>query len=389
MRSHNYRNLIINLGLVVFSLATIVAIGELYLRFSGYDALKDLKNGREMILQLSSNSDVKYELVPGSKGYAWGANVEINAHGYRGKMSSTGKFNGFRIIALGDSITFGNMLPVEDSYSYQLNKLLNKSIPRYDVINFGVGGYDILQDVSLLEHRGLIYKPDLAVIGFCLNDIGIASPNLEYIIRSQRYQSSLIFHLRVAQFIADKIDRIRISNWMQEKNEPEVFRNDYKTRIARIGEDEHTLRELMQTLPKGYPSDWYRDEYRIGRLRYSFERLSDLAKRENFSVVVVIFPFLAGDSTDYPYEIPHKIITMEAKRVGFDVQEVVHEFMDIGMNNLKISKNDLVHPNKFGHKIVAEKLGDYIHNKWPKLEEQLSSSTQQRTTPDHYRAGVP
>ncbi len=245
MKPCNHRKIIINLSLVVISLIITLAVGEVYLRLVGYDVLKHFKSGREIILQPSSNADIKYELVPSSKGYAWGAKVEINAHGYRGQISTPGRFAGFRIIAIGDSITFGNMLPVKSTYSYQLNGLLNEPFPGYDVINFGVGGYDILQSVSLLEHRGLIYEPDLVVVGFCLNDIGIVSQNLEYIVRYQKYQSSLIFRLRIAQFIASKIDKYRISKGMKDKNQPDIFQKDYKSQIARIGEDEQLLRELM------------------------------------------------------------------------------------------------------------------------------------------------
>ena len=56
---------------------------------------------------------------------------------------------------------------------------------------------------------------------------------------------------------------------------------------------------------------------------------------------------------------------MEAKRAGFDVLEIVDDFMDIGMTNLRISEDDLVHPNGIGHKVVAEQLVRYIYSKWP------------------------
>ncbi len=355
----------INLGLVVMSVVTVLAVGEVSLRLTGYDMLEDLKNGREIILQPSSDPDMKYEFVPGAKGHAWGADVEINARGYRGRMGSPGKLDGFRAIALGDSITFGNMLPVESTYPYQLNELLDKTHSRHEVLNFGVGGYDILQEVALFEARGSIYQPDLVVVGFCLNDIGIASPNLEYIVRSGKYRSCPIFRLRIAQFIVDRIDRIRIGSWMEEKNRAEIFRQDYESKIAVIGEDEDILRGLMRAAPKDYPSVWYGDEHRIGRLRYAFERLSGSAKRGNFSVVVVIFPWLVGGEDDYPFEIPHKIVTLEARRVGFDVLEVVHDFMGMGMTDLRISRDDPAHPNGKGHKVVAESLAGYILKKWP------------------------
>tara|TARA_B100000809_G_scaffold87638_1_gene86093 strand:- start:12 stop:1190 length:1179 start_codon:yes stop_codon:yes gene_type:complete len=386
MKLFDYRNFIRYLSFVVLSAIIALAIGEVFLRLVGYDVLKRSKNGREIILQPSSNSDIQYELIPGAKGYAWGTDVEINAHGYRGQIGSPGKLNGFRAIATGDSITFGNKLPFESTYSYQLNEILTESSSGYEVLNFGVAGYDILQEVSFFEDRGVIYKPDLVVVGFCLNDIGIASHNLEYIVRSKKYQSSPIYRLRIIQFMSDKTDRISIGKWMKEKNQPEVFQKDYESKIAVIGEGEHILRELMQAAPKGFPSVWYRDEHRIGRLRYSFERLSDLAKREDFWVVVVIFPWLVGDTSNYPYEIPHKIVSLEAKRVGFDVLEVVHDFMGIGMINLKISKNDFVHPNGVGHKVIAEKLAGYIHSKWPRHMEQYSTSTEQGAAPDRFSA---
>jgi lysophospholipase L1-like esterase len=366
-----------------------LAIGEGFLRLAGYDALTGLKNGRQLILKPSSNLDAKYELIPGAKGHAWDTYVEINAHGYRGQTAGPEKRNRFRAIAIGDSITFGNGLPLESTYSYQLTELLNQSFPASEVLNFGVGGYDIVQSVALFEDRGLIYKPDLLIVGYCLNDAGIASPNLEYIVRSNEYQSNPIFRFLLAQFVSDKIDRIRIGNWMKEKNQPEVFQKEYESRIAAIGENERVLRELMQASPSGYPSVWYGDEHRIGRLRYAFERLSALARSHDFRVVVVIFPWLVGDASNYPYEIPHAIIRLEAQRVGLDVLEVLHDFQRIGMTNLRISKNDLTHPNSIGHKVIAEKLAEYIRNEWARYNNPPSTSNQQGADLDRFSARLP
>ena len=64
--------------------------------------------------------DVKYEFVPGASGYVWGTWVEINAHGHRGRVGRPGKFPGFRIVVLGDSITFGIFVPVELTYAHQM-----------------------------------------------------------------------------------------------------------------------------------------------------------------------------------------------------------------------------------------------------------------------------
>jgi lysophospholipase L1-like esterase len=359
-KSLNLKALLVNLSLALVSFISPFAIGEAYLRFVGYEGLRGLDEGRKTVIQPSSNPDIGYELVPGAKAYVWDANVEINASGYRGPISTPGKHSGYRVIAIGDSITFGELLPVESTYPYQLREILKERAAGYDVINFGVSGYDTLQEVSHLEHRGVVYKPDLVVVGFCLNDVGVASKNLEYITLTQRFHASLIYRLRLARLIANRIDWIRIGRWMNEKNQPDTFLRDYKSRIAPIAKEEHILRGLMQASPEVYPSVWYKNEHRIGRLRYSFERLSDLAERELFSVVVVIFPRLIEESGDYPHKIPHKIVTMEAKRVGFDVLDVTHDFMNIGMRDLRIKETDHVHPSAVGHRVVAEQLVRYI-----------------------------
>lgn len=360
-----YKNSIINLGLVILAVTSTLAGAEIYLRLFGYNEFKMLKNGRELFIRPSSNPEVKYELTPDSRGYIWGTDVTINSQGYRGKIGNPGKFKGFRAIAIGDSITFGNRLPVESTYSYQLDESLNKSSSAYEILNFGISGYDILQDVSLVEHKAVQYHPDLIILGYCHNDLGIVSLNLKYIERAQKFQSSLIFHSRIARFILRSVEKIRSGSWLLHKNKPKIFKKDYKGKISPIAEDERLLRQLMQTCPAVYPVSWYKDESRVGRLRYSFERLAALAKKENFSVVIVIFPWLIDNSREYPFREPHKIVTYEAQRVGFDVLEIVDDFMSIGIEKIKIKKYDVVHPNAIGHKIAAQKIAAYIKKNWP------------------------
>ncbi len=363
MKSINCKNLIINLGLVVFSLITLLVIIEAYLLIVGYNVLKNYEGGRGAIYRFSSDNNLKYELVPGRKTYINGIKFEINEHGHRGQMGMPGKFGGFRIIVLGDSITFGFRLPNESTYSYQLNELLNNSSSEskeYQVLNFGVSGYDTIQEVFQFERQGLIYKPDLVIVGFCLNDVGIVNGNLKYITFFLKYQSSWFFRFRVVQLILDKISKVIIRALHYRDNRSSVFQEEYKTKIALIDENEHELRGLMSSSSN---FKWYSEEYRIGRLRYAFEYLASLAKKEKFKVVVVIFPKLILNSNNYPYETAHKIVTLEAERVGFDVIDVLNEFIEIGMSNLKISENDFVHPNYLGNKIIAKELASYIYDK--------------------------
>lgn len=79
----------------------------------------------------------------------------------------------FRIVTLGDSWTFGYHVSTADNYSERLQAFLNDgvasgklscgAIRRFDVINLGVGGYDLDYEVESLRLRGMAYHPDLVI----------------------------------------------------------------------------------------------------------------------------------------------------------------------------------------------------------------------------------
>ncbi|MFH1874324.1 MAG: hypothetical protein ABH859_03955 [Pseudomonadota bacterium] len=98
-------------------------------------------------------------------------------------------------------------------------------------------------------------------------------------------------------------------------------------------------------------------------MRYVFEYLANLAKTNKFKIVVAIFPYLVGNANNYLFEIAQEIVTMEAERVGFDVIDLVDDFTEVGMTNLRITRDDVTHPNHLDNKIVAEEIAKYIQSK--------------------------
>jgi len=74
----------------------------------------------------------------------------------------------FRIITLGDSFTFGQFVNTSQNYSELLEDRLNatarcRTPTRFEVINLGVGGYDVGYAVQRFSLRGVPYHPDLVV----------------------------------------------------------------------------------------------------------------------------------------------------------------------------------------------------------------------------------
>lgn len=127
------------------------------------------------ILHIRSNNPVLvYELRPNAR---VGNLIYINSYGFRDKEFSKEKdINTFRILVIGDSISFGWGLKIEDTYPKQLEQMLNVQPPcnmNYEVLNLSVGGYNALQEAELLKTKALQFYPNLVIIGFCTNDFFI------------------------------------------------------------------------------------------------------------------------------------------------------------------------------------------------------------------------
>jgi lysophospholipase L1-like esterase len=80
-----------------------------------------------------------------------------------------------RIIALGDSFTFGDHVNTADSWPEQLEDLLNANkvcpnVDTYEVLNLGIRGNDIQYSVERYRLRGAKYNPDLVIWMFIQND---------------------------------------------------------------------------------------------------------------------------------------------------------------------------------------------------------------------------
>lgn len=123
------------------------------------------------LFRLSDNPRLRYELAPN----ATDGESTISSAGLRDREFSPAKpANTFRIACIGDSITFGFGLPAADSYPKRLEGLLNACCAapdrRYEVMNFGVPGYNLKEIAETLRSRVPAYDPDLVVYGYCLND---------------------------------------------------------------------------------------------------------------------------------------------------------------------------------------------------------------------------
>jgi lysophospholipase L1-like esterase len=118
-----------------------------------------------------------HRLIPNLSGEFW-----TNARGFRGPdLPSTRAENEIRIVAAGDSITWGDQLPLdEDTYPRILERRLGaESDSRtFHVLNAGVPSYASIQVRLLLEEHLQHWRPDLLIVCVGWNDLSYSyQPN--------------------------------------------------------------------------------------------------------------------------------------------------------------------------------------------------------------------
>src|SRR5689334_4093610 len=131
------------------------------------------KNGRPGLFL--PDATLGQRLAPHYDGWFAGVPVRTNNLGFRDPRdySLAKPPNTFRIVVLGDSVTFGHGSIWDHTYPYLVEQKLKAWRPDIDwqVWNVAVPGYNTSQELDHLNEIGPSYRPDLVVVGFFENDL--------------------------------------------------------------------------------------------------------------------------------------------------------------------------------------------------------------------------
>ena len=125
------------------------------------------------VLLYALNPSAPLKGVRGGVVYTWGHKVVNNRLGFRERDFETPKPAGvYRVMVLGDSLTWGAGLSRQQRYSARLEALLQEEHPekRIEVLNFGVSGGPTVGQRDVLRKHVDAVDPDLVLVGFCIND---------------------------------------------------------------------------------------------------------------------------------------------------------------------------------------------------------------------------
>ncbi len=287
--------------------------------------------------RLSRNKDLRYELKPDSRVVFAGIEFQVNSAGYRDKPYRIHKRDKKRIIFAGDSLTYGWLIPLPDTYHKQLERMLLRRGHKIEVMGMGVVGYNLIQEYFLIKERVARFSPDLLVLQIGPNDfertVSVKETagkgkfrltpyhdfQIPYILPKNGFTRFLMSRSHLFKFINLKL------YWLRKKREKDYAPKD----VFQLGEEK--------------------------AFRY-LDKIVDLCREARIPLATVIFP-TRNSGGHYVYGALHEKIGRRLRRMKIPLLDLNHALNSVSDRNIWV---DGFHPNRDGMEIAARELADFI-----------------------------
>jgi lysophospholipase L1-like esterase len=268
----------------------VVVVGELMVRFlSPRPSMYPRWQFSEQYGAMLYPSRVMVHERPGH----WRFEYRTNAYQYRGEpVPISNEYRRSNVVVLGDSYTFGTGVAEGEEYSSVLSQRLGEG---YDVINLGVGGWGLTQEIRRFYEFGVLYEPTAVVLQFCSNDPRDNFKNRVTDIEDGR------FRFRDSRFRLNFIKRFLSDSIIQKSQLYNLVRNPLYVLIAR-----RTLEAKISAAGTGSDGEVPADQKLYNELLELFAR--DLTGRG----VALHMISVNGQLEEFPH-IVTKVTALEAE----------------------------------------------------------------------------
>lgn len=294
--------------------------------------------------RLSKNKHLLYELLPDSKVKIQGKEFVINSWGFRDKKYRRRKVNKTRIIFVGDSITYGWRVALEDTYHKQIERLLYNRGYDVDVMGMGIPGYNTIQEYYLIKETALAFKPDILLLQIAPNDFERTVSVKSY--REGKKLTLIPYHDFSIPFV---IKKTKLTYFL--------MRNSHLFKLINLRLYWFTNKRDSDYIP--------RDIFMLGEedsFRY-LEKIKKQLDREGIRFAAVIFPFqLRRDKNSFAPL--HERIHQELEKMQVPYIDLFDELNAKDIGNVWIERR---HPNEHGHRIASLAVLKFLE---PMLEEE-------------------
>jgi lysophospholipase L1-like esterase len=248
-----------------------------------------------------------------STAVGWPPWEDYNRDGLRDREHALAKPPGVRrVVALGDSTTLGWRLRPEEAYPQVLQDRASALGRNLEVFNVALGGWSTRQELIAYRRIARAYRPDLVLLGICLNDFAEMQNNLA---RPPAWLSALHLHSALVRRIVRAEDR-------------------------EIG----SIEELFVDPPSRRVEEGFR------RVFADVRSVRDDVKADGAELVVLLLPYRQQVEVGPPAAVPQKRVAEFCAREKIRFLDLLPALRDSG----DLAFIDPVHLSASGARRVAE-----------------------------------
>lgn len=283
---------------------------------------------------------------PGFVGRWDGTWYEINSRGMRGpEWSPTFAENEYRILAIGDSCTFGKGVLESECWPRQLETMLREVAPKatdVHVANAGVNGYSGRQYLEVLRRTGPALKPHLVLVGYNLNDF----PNVVQAVDRAVFQGKDNLRAKVPTGLRDQLGRFALFRWLRatyyELNRERDWANA-----------ERLARESAGSRAAGaQPNRRFEEE------KKRLKAIVDESRALGAQVAIFLLPYESQVYLDAFDDTPVQSLRTVCEEFGVTFVNLAEPFRDAARAGEErprlFLRGDRYHPTAQGYRIIAE-----------------------------------
>lgn len=321
-------------ALIFVSLSVSIGILEIGLRIANIKP--PIFQLTQNMVKASKNPVLGYELNPD--------HPEINSYGLKGpELIITKPKNVYRMVALGDSVTFGCCVsPALNGYPEILAQALlpPTTHTELEVVNAGIVGYNTIQEAELFTEKIEPLSPDFLIIQITLNDFepkAFEYDDLIGTLETKKQTSARKFFdvlEKTKNHLAKSVVFQELAYYYLMKNSSASNLNQPKP-IHQKWQDNTTIADGLMKLKKQLPADL------------------------THNAVVVLFPYFVDDLNKYPSDLldQHQSIKTAATTLGFQFVDLLPCYQteyNQRHESFQQTKEDVAHPNAYGHTVAAQ-----------------------------------
>ena len=221
--------------------------------------------------------------------------VITNSEGLRNEEEIDFSDNTFRILTIGDSFTYCPYVNNQDTWQAILERKIKNEYPdkKIQVLNAGVAGYTITDELEYLKEKGIKTKPDLIILGIYTNDVDDLNPEKREVYARIKQKQIVSGFWAPFRNIAKKT---AFFSWLEE-----IRARTFAGKIKQIKKEQS--KEINSS--------------NLARYLVKLDEFIQYAEKNNFELLVVLFPEISqlnSSKNNFQKEIAKDL---EAKNISY------------------------------------------------------------------------